>query len=119
MNLIDASIVKTDTGLAAELSGGQMVPVTSNHPHIREHEEVIVGMRPEHFAMGGGGVPLSGSATLVEPTGAQTHITFDLGDKPATAVLDGGVDVAVGQPLTVSIDPLKVHFFDRTTGRRV
>ncbi|MDD9739741.1 sn-glycerol-3-phosphate ABC transporter ATP-binding protein UgpC [Marinovum sp. SP66] len=119
MNLIDASIVKTDTGLAAELSGGQMVPVTSNHPHIREHEEVIVGMRPDHFAMGGGGVPLSGSATLVEPTGAQTHITFDLGDKPATAVLDGGVDVAVGQPLTVSIDPLKVHFFDRTTGRRV
>ena len=119
MNLIDATIVKTDTGLAAELSGGQMVPVTSNHPHIRAHEEVIVGMRPEHFALGGDGVPLSGPATLVEPTGAQTHITFDLGGKPATAVLDGGVDVSVGQPLTVSIDPMKVHFFDRTTGRRV
>ena len=118
MNLIDATIVKTDTGLAAELAGGQMVPVTSNHPKIAEHDKVVVGLRPEHFTADASGVPLSGSTTLVEPTGAQTHITFELGGKPATAVLDGGVDIEVGQKLTVSIDPAKVHFFDKATGSR-
>lgn len=119
MNLLEATIVKTDTGLAAELIGGQMVPVTSNHPNIAEHEKVIIGIRPEHFAADVSGVPLSGPTTLVEPTGAQTHITFELGGKSATAVLDGGVDIEVGQLLTMSIDPAKVHFFDKVTGRRV
>ncbi|MBU2867888.1 ABC transporter ATP-binding protein [Pacificibacter marinus] len=119
MNLIEATIVKTDTGLAAKMACGHMVPVTANHPNITENEEVIIGMRPEHFSADTSGVLLSGQTTLVEPTGAQTNITFELGGKPATAVLEGGFNIEVGQPLTVSIDPKKVHFFDKATGRRV
>ncbi|MCJ7874534.1 sn-glycerol-3-phosphate ABC transporter ATP-binding protein UgpC [Phaeobacter sp. J2-8] len=119
MNLIEATIVKTDTGPAAMFACGQSIPVQSDHPKMAEHEKVIVGMRPEHFTTDATGVQLTGATSLVEPTGAQTHITFDLAGASATAVLDGGVDLAVGQPLTVSIDPAKVHFFDKETGHRV
>ncbi len=119
MNLIEATIVKTDRGLAAMFACGQSIPVLEAHPAMAEHEKVIVGMRPEHFSPDASGVPLTGATSLVEPTGAQTHITFELAGTSATAVLDGGVDMQVGQPLTVSIDPTKVHFFDKDTGRRV
>nr|WP_306263942.1 sn-glycerol-3-phosphate ABC transporter ATP-binding protein UgpC [Pararhizobium sp. IMCC3301] len=119
MNLIDATIVKTDSGLAALFSGGQSVPVPSHHRSLAEHQKVIVGMRPEHFALNASGAPLSGTTKLVEPTGAQTHVTFELANTSATAVLEGGIDVDIGQTLAVSIDPEKVHIFDKETGRRV
>ncbi|TYB83622.1 ABC transporter ATP-binding protein [Oceaniovalibus sp. ACAM 378] len=119
MNLIEATIVKTDTGLAAMFSCGQSVPVTTNHLKIAEHDKVIAGMRPEHFSTETIGTQLFGATTLVEPTGAQTHITFELAGTSATVVLDGGVDIAVGQMLTVSIDPAKLHFFNTETGHRI
>jgi multiple sugar transport system ATP-binding protein len=119
MNLIEATIVKADNGLAAAFANGQSIPVPNGHPTMVEHEQVIVGMRPEHFVPHAGGAQLTGAISLVEPTGAQTHVTFDIAGTPATAVLDGGVDLSVGQPLSVSIDPAKVHFFDKKTERRI
>ncbi|SFA74082.1 carbohydrate ABC transporter ATP-binding protein, CUT1 family [Poseidonocella pacifica] len=119
MNLVEATIVKTDTGPVAMFACGQSIPVLDEHPKMEENEKVIVGMRPEHFTRDPSGITLSGATTLVEPTGAQTHITFELAGTSATAVLDGGVDMEVGETLTVSIDPTQVHFFDKATGRRV
>lgn len=119
MNLIEATIAKTDTGMAALFSCGQSVPVPSSHPNLDEHQKVHIGMRPEHFAIDGSGAPLSGTTTLVEPTGAQTHVTFQMANTLATAVLEGGIDVEVGQKLTVSINPEKVYIFDGKTGQRV
>ncbi|MEL6520519.1 MAG: sn-glycerol-3-phosphate ABC transporter ATP-binding protein UgpC [Pseudomonadota bacterium] len=118
MNLLDATVAKSDTGLLAVLDGGQTVAL-KRQTGLQEHQKVVIGMRPEHFSPGSDGLTLSGTTTLVEPTGAQTHVTFDLAGKSTTAVLDGGVAIGVGEPLTVSIDPAKIHVFDKETGRRV
>lgn len=32
-------------------------------------------------------------------------------------VVDGGVDIGVGQALTVAIDPEKIYIFDKETGQ--
>ncbi|MEO1308697.1 MAG: TOBE domain-containing protein, partial [Pseudomonadota bacterium] len=118
MNLLDATVAKSDTGLLAVLDGGQTVAL-KRQTGLQEHQKVVIGMRPEHFSPGSDGLTLSGTTTLVEPTGAQTHVTFDLAGKSTTAVLDGGVAIGVGEPLIVSIDPAKIHVFDKETGRRV
>ncbi|SNT27476.1 ABC transporter ATP-binding protein [Tropicimonas sediminicola] len=118
MNLIDATITPSDAGLAAQFSCGQSVPLGPEHA-LREGQKVVIGMRPEHFAIGASGAPIAGETTLVEPTGAQTHLTFRMAGGTATAVIDGGVDIGVGQILTVAIDPAKIHVFDRETGRRL
>ena len=116
MNLIDATIIKTDSGFAALFSCGQSVPVPGRHSSLAEQQKVIIGMRPEHFALNASGAPISGPTKLVEPTGAQTHVTFEIAGTSAIAVLEGGIDVDMGETLTVSIDPEKVHIFDRETG---
>lgn len=118
MNLIDATVAATDSGLTAVFACGQSVPLVG-HPKLQADQKVVIGMRPEHLALGAPGALLSGLATLVEPTGAQTHVTFELAGTLATAVLDGGVDIEVGQTLTVSMDPDKVHVFDKETGNRL
>ncbi len=118
MNLIDAKVVKSDTGLLAVLQGGQTLPLNAELS-LYENQPIVVGMRPEHFSTDAGGIVISGATTLIEPTGAQTHITFDLAGKSATAVLEGGVALEVGQPLSVTIDPAKIHVFDKETGRRL
>ena len=116
MNLIDATIIKTDSGFAALFSCGQSVPIPGRHSSLAEQQKVIIGMRPEHFALNASGAPISGPTKLVEPTGAQTHVTFEIAGTSAIAVLEGGIDVDMGETLTVSIDPEKVHIFDRETG---
>ncbi len=118
MNLIDATIVKTDLGVAAHLASGQTVALT-DRPGLDEHRKVVIGMRPEHFHTGSDGATLSGTTSLVEPTGAQTHLTFDTGGISAMAVLEGGVSIAMGDPISVSIDPEKIHVFDKGTGMRI
>lgn len=117
MNLIDAKVVKSDTGLLAVLEGGQPLPLNAELS-LYENQPIVVGMRPEHFSTDAEGIVISGATTLIEPTGAQTHITFDLAGESATAVLEGGVALEVGQPLSVTIDPPKIHVFDKETGRR-
>ena len=118
MNLINATVAKVDGGLIAKFSCGQSVPLDARHK-LEEHQEVVIGMRPEHFSLGAEGAPFSGAATLVEPTGAQTHVTFELAGATAMAVLEGDTVIQSGQTLTISIDPDKVHVFDKKTGLRI
>lgn len=118
MNLIDATVTRTPGGLRATFPCGQSVPLDERYD-LAEQQKVVVGMRPEHFALGNGTVSLAGPATLVEPTGAQTHVSFELGGGTAMAVLEGGAEIQPGEQLCVNIDPDKMHVFDDQTGRRV
>ena len=119
MNLIDATVTKTDTGIAAVLADDQLIPIPAGHGGLSENQKVVVGLRPEHFSLDGFGSPISGKTTLVEPTGAQSHVTFDMGPITVVAVFEGAVDIEVGQELTASFDPNKMHIFDKETGQRI
>ena len=118
MNLLDATVENSGTGLVAKFSSGQSLPLSGDH-RIEEHQNIVVGMRPEHFTLGTQGSTFSGLTTLVEPTGAQTHVTFDLAGNNAMAILDGGAAIEAGQTLSVSVDPGKVYVFDKESGMRV
>lgn len=61
---------------------------------------MTIGLRPEHIGSTvGGDISLSGRTVLVEPTGAQTHVVFELAGDQVTAVVDGEQLVKVNTPL--------------------
>ncbi|WP_405403709.1 ABC transporter ATP-binding protein [Paracoccus sp. Ld10] len=117
INMADAVIVNSDTGPTAQLTGGQVLPLGAGHT-LREGQPVVVGLRPEHLRLGPGAAMLPGRITLVEPTGAQTHVTFDMESITMMAVLEGGLDLQAGQDIQVSIDPDQIHVFDKASGQR-
>ena len=116
MNLI-AGIVEGEGGVpAARLSDGTAIRIAPDRK-VRPGQVVTVGLRPEHLTPGGrDGNALAGQTLLVEPTGAQTHVVFDLAGQPVTAVVDGDYAARYGARFEANIASDQVHIFDRGTG---
>jgi multiple sugar transport system ATP-binding protein len=125
---------------------GYTVPLPADSPLGAAERSVILGVRPTAFAPAGaaGWTELSVTPAVVEELGDERHVLFDLDaarvDTDATraaidarstddAVLLPGetrarftirlpADLALttGAPLTVSVDPRRLYFFDPETG---
>lgn len=79
--------------------------------------ELVLGIRPEHVMLGDAGV--DGCVDLVEPTGAEDHITIDMGASKVVAAVRTRYGLKVGQPVRFNVDPDTVHVFRKTDGTRV
>ena len=83
----------------------------------------IIGIRPEHVITGelAAKAPFQIDVTvdLVEPTGSDTLIDVVLADHHFRARMDGQARVAVGDRLTLGIDPARASLFDKTTELRL
>ena len=115
MNFLDAEITGGEAPFA-RLADGTTIPLPrgTGAPSGRK---VTLGIRPEDLVLGGG--PVRGKVTLVEPTGAQTLVTFAAADgAPRLAVVDAATDASIGQSIEASVAPEKVHVFDRENGAR-
>ncbi len=77
--------------------------------------EVIVGFRPEHLAVGSGGLPAE--VVVVEPTGADTQICCKLAGKEITAVVRERYAFRPGE--TVRFTPQLTYLFDPANGARL
>jgi multiple sugar transport system ATP-binding protein len=141
MNFIAASIAGGRVQFA-----GLRLPLSVDAPFARNDRQVIVGIRPTAFTPVGGGssATLTGLAAFVEELGDERYIIFDIDapppDSPATRAaaiagsaedtllgqgqsrtrfmirLPADVPVAIGEPLSVSFDPNRLHFFDPESG---
>ncbi|MBX3532491.1 MAG: sn-glycerol-3-phosphate ABC transporter ATP-binding protein UgpC [Rhizobiaceae bacterium] len=112
MNFLSATV--TSDGRVAELGGGFRLdlgrPVPARGP-------VVLGVRPEHIAIGPEGVPAT--VTIVEPTGSETHLAVDLAGQAVVAVLKERLSARPGDALKLYIDPTLLHVFDTKSGRRL
>jgi multiple sugar transport system ATP-binding protein len=79
--------------------------------------EVVFGVRPEHIALTTTGEPAK--VILVEPTGPETQVELRLGDQDVLAVIRERTSLRPGDMARVSIEPDRVHLFDRVTGQRI
>src|SRR5258708_33660667 len=84
MNFLSGRMVRTGPGLAVAVGGGVQLPMPVRAA-IPEGREVVVGVRPEHFAVADDGVPAE--VVVVEPTGADTQIFCKLAGTDVTAVV--------------------------------
>jgi multiple sugar transport system ATP-binding protein len=115
MNFLDGTVEGVDGAPAVRLKDSTPIRIAGER-RVKAGQSVKVGLRPEHLSLASGGSPLSGQTLLVEPTGAQTHVLFDLAGEQVTAVVDGEAPVRYGQPLNVSVSPEQVYVFDASSG---
>jgi len=118
MNLFPAVIAAGAHGPVARLDDGQEIALETRFGDLIGRS-ITVGLRPEHLVTDNAGSRLSVRVRVIEPTGAQTHVTFVLAGQTAMAFVDGSKDVGVDQILQFSVAPACVHLFDRVSGLRL
>ncbi|MBB5701265.1 multiple sugar transport system ATP-binding protein [Ochrobactrum daejeonense] len=116
MNLIEGVVDGEGDQPAARLKDGTTIRIRADRK-VKRGQQVTIGLRPEHIgSTTGGDISLSGRTLLVEPTGAHTHVVFELAGDPVTAVVDGEQPVKVDKPFAASVHHERVHVFDRASG---
>jgi multiple sugar transport system ATP-binding protein len=79
--------------------------------------EVTIGIRPEHLRLSTNGIPAS--VSVIEPTGAESHIVFDTDAGKVTVVLSGRTDLRRGMQVHLNCLPESIHLFDPKTTNRL
>jgi multiple sugar transport system ATP-binding protein len=116
MNLIEGVVDGEGDQPAARLKDGTAIRIAASRK-VKRGQPVTIGLRPEHIGSTvGGDISLSGRTVLVEPTGAQTHVVFELAGDQVTAVVDGEQLVKVNTPFAATVHHERVHVFDRVSG---
>jgi multiple sugar transport system ATP-binding protein len=137
MNLVEAEV-----GQGAVSFGGYRIPLDRSDVDGR----LIVGIRPETFedaALSEPSLPqIDVDVEVVEDLGAEAHVIFAVDAPPVdvsevreaagdeevlvpsdralfTARVDAQTSARVGQPLRLTVDPARFHFFDPKTGLRI
>ena len=103
MNLLSG----TATGTGFRLANGRLLATGSAVPS----EAQLCGIRPEHFAIGQGG--LDCEVTVIEPTGSETLVVCKTEAQQLTAVFKERLDLRPGDRLSLRPDTDKLHFFDQ------
>ncbi len=81
-------------------------------------QAVILGLRPEHLALAdGGGIPTE--VVVVEPTGAETHVSCRHHGTDVAVVFRDRHAFAPGSTIHLQPDPQHAHLFDAQSGQRL
>lgn len=115
MNMLDGIVRKNGDGWAAEVDGTHL-PIIAREG-IEEGREVTVGIRPEKLSMSESG--LEGKVSVVEPTGAETHVVVETGGGEMVAVFRDRHQLRPGLPLHFTAEPDAIHLFDKATTARI
>ena len=104
---------------AVEFQGGICVPAPSNASG-REGQQVLYGIRPEHFALAEGqGGAMPGDIVVVEPTGADTQVFCRIAGQEVMAMFRDRVESHPGDQIALMPDLGKAHLFDAESGARL
>lgn len=122
MNMLPATVVKANAGLALRLKDGTVLdvePSIADRFPLVEGQAVTLGLRPEAIMLRTekvGSVGLDVKLDLVEPLGVETLFYFELGEAMVCGRIDYSVVPAAGELLAISIDMERAHLFDVVTG---
>ena len=89
---------------------------TPDNPAV-DGQEVTYGIRPEHIAIGPGGVPVR--VVVTEPTGSETQVFAKVAGALLDAVVKERVQARAGDEISFLIDAADVHLFDTKTEMRL
>lgn len=85
--------------------------------HYGAGRDIVLGFRPENLVLGEGG--FRGSVNLVEPTGAEELVTFDVPGGRVLASLRERPGLREGQNAGLTIAPQHLHVFGGPNGERL
>jgi len=96
--------------------GGAVLPV-SDTQKLSDGQEVLYGVRPEHFQIAEDGLPAR--ISVVEPTGSETTVMLRFGESEIVALFRERHDFKPGDTLHLRPRTEHVHLFDPQSGKRV
>ena len=115
MNLIAAEVVEASAaGAVVRTVAGETIRVGVDAASARAGQSVMLGVRPEHLTLSGPGDAIRVKAAFVETLGNATYAYVSQTGAPETLTvqLSGDIRPAVGEALTLHIDPARAHLFD-------
>jgi multiple sugar transport system ATP-binding protein len=121
MNLVPATLTSGPDGARLTLSDGNHLPLANPPATLasRHGTELVVGLRPEAFALAAGTEGVKVSPQLVESSGSDTFLTTELGGKVITARLPGRTKIAPRSELHLAVDTTHACFFDPASGQNL
>jgi multiple sugar transport system ATP-binding protein len=116
MNFLDGRLVRDD-GVRFAARQGTVLPLPADW-QPRDgwlDRDLILGVRPEHLALGGGAA-FSAPVQVIEPLGNETLLYFTVGGAPFTVRSQGNVQATVDQDLEIALPADHIHLFDAESG---
>ena len=116
MNLVPG-VARVNGGASAiEFEGGVRLPMPVG-ARAEDGQSVFYGMRPEHCAVAGAGLPAE--VVVVEPTGADTQLFCRFNGQEVTSLVRDRVACRAGEHIGLMPDLSRAHLFDVATGARL
>jgi multiple sugar transport system ATP-binding protein len=115
MNFIEGQIVEaSQTHASVRLASGAQLRANVNAASATVGDKVTLGVRPEHFHVGGTSNVINATVTFVESLGSATHAycTFPGVEEALTCEFDGRTRVHTGDVLALSIPAEACYLFD-------
>jgi multiple sugar transport system ATP-binding protein len=116
MNFIPAQMTTRGGTTELALDGGQNLKM-KRKVAPSSSPSVIVGIRPEHLTHAPAKAPntMTGKATLVEPTGSETHVISRIGNSDVTAKFFPYQAPKQGDAVRLAVDMERICIFDAMT----
>jgi multiple sugar transport system ATP-binding protein len=95
---------------------GAILPAAGGHK-VSDGQEVLYGVRPEHFQIAEDGLPAR--ISVVEPTGSETTVVLRFGESEIVALFRERHDFKPGDTLHLRPRKELVHLFDPRSGKRL
>src|SRR5512140_660431 len=115
MNMLPGKARLNGSGMEVVFANDVSIPLR-NRGSLQEGQPVLYGIRPEHLAVGSGGLPVE--VIVVEPTGADTQLYCRFMEQEVTATIRDRTNVKPGARITLVPDAARTHLFDAENGRR-
>ncbi len=116
MNFLPGRFHLNASGPHVHVEGGVILPVPLGTRAV-EGQNVILGARPEHLALGAGAQGFGASVVVVEPTGADTQVFAKVGATEVAAVFRERHDFRPGETIRLVPDQERTHLFDAESGK--
>ena len=120
MNLLEGVLRRDGDGYTF-VREGFVLPLRGVEPATLEGQTgraTVLGLRPEDVdprQVGAGREVLRVKVTLVSPLGSEQYVNAVVGGTELVFRLDKEVEVTAGQDITLGLDPLRAHLFDKET----
>ena len=116
MNMIEARLSAPGTPDGAAEVAGARLPMPEL-PALEDGRRAIIGIRPEALTLAETGLPVT--VKVIEPTGAELHVSTRFDDQEIVAVFRERHALSPGETIHLAPASGAAHLFDPETGARL
>ncbi len=117
MNFVPGVLRREGTGAVVVAADGTKLPAPEGVG--RPDQNVVYGIRPEHFTLSPAGEGVPARVEVIEPTGANIEVIGTLAGERVCASFAERHPMRPGETIHLAARLDKVHLFDAASGRRI